>query len=228
MSSSHVRRRGLRGGLQLVLVEAEGLDEQAPDLPFVGRGEPEQRSTSGVAAMRQEAPGGSVRRTPPASAARQIGDDASRGSGPADVLKRRRRTLSHWSDRWMSKSSRPRSPSTRSIEFGGTLGLQPHGSGNIQAVERSLLRGDVEGREERGRAVALVVVAAAGSACPGALCRRRGAGNGPGPGSFPALLRRHREPGQADPAAATTTSATARPVSSRTSTSPRRRDRSTA
>ena len=36
-------------------------------------------------------------------------------------------------------------------------------------------RGDVEGREERGRAVALVVAA---PACPG---RARWAGNGPGP-----------------------------------------------
>ena len=85
----------------------------------------------------------------------------------------------------MARASRPRSPSTRSIASGGPLGLQPHRSGDLQAVERSLLRGDVEGREETGRAVALVVVAAAGSACPGSLCRRRRAGNDPRPWTVP-------------------------------------------
>ena len=106
----------------------------------------------------------------------------------------------------VTKSLANREPSThgtrpRALALSHLAGLRLAAAslGDLQAVERSLLRG--EGPRHRRS-----VFGAAGS-CPGSLCRRKEPD--PGPGPFPAPLA---DAPRAGGAAATTTSATARPV----------------
>ena len=87
-------------------------------------------------------------------------------------------------------------------EFGGTLGLQPMAR---ETFADDLSRGDVEGREERGRAVALVVVAAPDPPARGASAKRGWERSKAW--IVPSSFRRHREPGH-DPAAPNTSATT--------------------
>ena len=204
-----VRRRGLRGGLGSSLAAAKGWTPR-----------PDRRSsveasadTVGKWRRRYAAEGArrSVRRTPPAGAPRQIGDDASRGSGPADAGRDAagRVPLEPSLD---GAGERPRALD-HSIASGGPSACS-RSLGDLQAVERSLLRG------EGPRRSSVACIWLPPDRLPWALCRRKEPD--PGLGPFPAPLRRCA-PGRRS-GAATTTSATARPLSSRPSTSPRRRD----
>ena len=195
--------QGLARRARIVLAAAEGLENKEIAVRLEASADTVGK---GVAAMRRRASPRSYDEPGP-GAPRQIGDDAI-AEAVRLTLEETPPDATHWSLRSMARAS-GHAPYHSSHLAG--LRLAAASLGDLQAVERSLLRG--EGPRHRRS-----VFGAAGS-CPGSLCRRKEPD--PGLGPFPAHSCRCA-PGRRS-GAATTTSATARPLSSRPSTSPRER-----
>ena len=196
VSSSQDVAGALRGVRLGSSAAAEGLENKEIAVPCLRRARTPWASGVAARPLRRRASSGSVRRTPVPARRVKSAMSHSRRSGPADAGR-------------TPPDSDPLEPSLdgagerpRALDHSSHLAglrLAAASLGDLQAVERSLLRG--EGPRHRRS-----VFGAAGS-CPGSLCRRKE----PDPGLGPFGPSCRCAPGRRS-GAATTTSATARPL----------------